>query len=194
MLVTTRSGDAVTLRPIRPDDAPRLIDFHQHLSPQSVYRRFFSVHPRLSAAEVERFTCVDRIDRQAFIAEDGDELIAVGRYDRSPGTDEAEVAFVVTDRYQHHGIARALLDALAASARLQGIGTFFACVLPENHDMLSVFTHSGFRVSTAIEDDVVNVRFDLTERHPPADLGAPAGPGHEDETAASRLGPFGHVV
>src|SRR5665213_599720 len=98
--VTTKAGTKVHLRPIRPDDAPRLIDFHQHLSPRSVYRRFFSAHPRLSAAEVERFTCVDYVDRMAFIAEDGDQLVAVGRYDRSPGTAEAEVAFVVADQYQ----------------------------------------------------------------------------------------------
>jgi len=44
--VTTKAGTKVHLRPIRPDDAPRLIDFHQHLSPRSVYRRFFFVHPR----------------------------------------------------------------------------------------------------------------------------------------------------
>ncbi len=36
----------------------------------------------------------------ALIAEDGDRLIAVGRYDRSPDQSDAEVAFVVADEYQ----------------------------------------------------------------------------------------------
>ena len=72
----------VGLRPIRSDDAAGLVAFHARLSPRSVYRRFFFVHPVLSATEVERFTCVDRVDRVALVAEDGDRLVAVGRYDR----------------------------------------------------------------------------------------------------------------
>ena len=76
------------LRPIRPDDAERLVQFHTHLSPQSCYLRFFSFHPTLSAKEVERFTCVDYFDRLALVAElvDGT-LIAVARYDRYEGND-----------------------------------------------------------------------------------------------------------
>jgi GNAT superfamily N-acetyltransferase len=155
----TREGMTVHLRPIRPDDAPRLVDFHQHLSPGSVYRRFFSAHPRLSAAEVERFTCVDYIDRMAFIAEDGDRLVAVGRYDRSPGTSEAEVAFVVADQYQHHGIGTLLLERLADVGWRSGITTFVARTLMENREMLAVFVDSGFRVTTSIEDGIVSVFF-----------------------------------
>jgi RimJ/RimL family protein N-acetyltransferase len=165
MDVTSPLG-AVSLRPIRPDDAGRLIDFHQHLSPDSVYRRFFSVHPTLSAAEVERFTCVDHFEREALVAEDGDRLVAVGRYDRFPGGSEAEVAFVVADAYQHHGIATSLLDALVGGARRAGIQRFVASVLAENRAMLDVFRHSGFPMSTANEDGVVLVGLDLSERHP----------------------------
>ena len=159
--VTTRVGTNVHLRPIRPDDAPRLVDFHQHLSPRSVYRRYFFVHPRLSAAEVERFTCVDYVDRMAFIAEDGDRLIAVGRYDRSPGTAEAEVAFVVADQYQHHGIGTLLLEQLADAGWRNGISTFLASTLVENRDMLDVFVDSGFGVSTSVEGGIVSVRFPI---------------------------------
>jgi GNAT superfamily N-acetyltransferase len=186
---STGNRPLVTLRPIRTDDAPGLIDFHRHLSPLSVYRRFFSVHPRLSAAEVERFTCVDAVDRLALVAEDDGCLVAVGRYDRDPGTPEAEVAFVVADRYQHQGIAPLLLDALAAAAWPRGIRTFTAVVLPENRDMLDVFRHSGFVVATGVDDGVVSVRITLSERHPPAELGAPPGPGTDGEGAAEGGGP-----
>jgi GNAT superfamily N-acetyltransferase len=175
MRTTTNYGQEVSLRPIRADDAPRLVEFHRQLSPRSVYRRFFFVHPTLSAAEVERFTCVDYVDRLALIAEDGDRLIAVGRYDRSPGSVEAEVAFVVADEYQHRGIATLLLAKLADAARLNGITTFVASVLRENRDMVRVFCHSGFHVSTAVEDAVVTVRLALTERDPPVDLGPTPG-------------------
>ena len=57
--VEGRDGALFHLRPIRSDDGDRLAEFHGRLSTQSVYRRFFFVHPRLSAAEIERFTHVD---------------------------------------------------------------------------------------------------------------------------------------
>ena len=103
------------VRPIRPDDAPRLVAFHNDLLPRSVFLRFFTFHTELSPKEVERFTCVDYVNRLALVAEIEDRLIAVGRYDSAPGDTEAEVAFVVADDFQHHGIGALLLDELARS-------------------------------------------------------------------------------
>ena len=90
------------------------------------------MHPRLTAAEIDRFTHVDYRDRLALIVEHGGQLIAVGRYERIAGTTEAEVAFVVDDRYQHRGIATILLEELADSAWKHGIETFVAQTLIEN--------------------------------------------------------------
>jgi GNAT superfamily N-acetyltransferase len=159
--ITTRLDTALHLRPIRPDDARRLMDFHEQLSQHSIYRRFLFSHPRLSLAEVERFTVVDYVDRFAFVVEDGDRLVAVGRYDRSPGTVEAEVAFVVADVHQHHGIGTILLDELADVARQNEITSFVAYTLAENREMLDVFMHSGFAVRTSFEDGLVSVRFPI---------------------------------
>jgi GNAT superfamily N-acetyltransferase len=157
----TRGGSMVHLRPIRPDDAVGLVEFHHALSPESIYRRFFSVHPELSAAEVARFTCVDYVDRFALVAEDGGQLIAVGRYDRTPGTSEAEVAFVVADQHQHRGIGMTLLEHLAAVAWRNGIKTFVASTLADNQEMLHVFADSGFRVSRVMETGIIDVRFPI---------------------------------
>ena len=41
------------------DDGDALVAFHATASPDTIYRRFFSAHPRLSETEVERFTHVD---------------------------------------------------------------------------------------------------------------------------------------
>ena len=111
--VKTANGAAMHFRPIRPEDATRLVDFHRHLSAHSVYRRDSFMHPTLSAAEIERFTHVDCIDRLALIVEDGDEFGAVGRYDRGAGPTEAEVAFLVADEYEHQGIGTLILEHLA---------------------------------------------------------------------------------
>ena len=154
-------GTCCSLRPIRPDDAERLIQFHRHLSQRSTYLRFFTVHPTLSAKEVERFTIVDYQERLALVVERNEELIAVGRFDRVIGTPEAEVAFVVADDYQHHGLGSLLLDELAHAARARGITTFVAETLCENKPMLDVFHHSGFDVSSKIECGTVWLRFGI---------------------------------
>src|SRR5271165_1727118 len=149
------------VRPIRPDDAPRLVLFHQQLSPHSVYMRFFTFHPTLSDAEVERFTNVDYVDRLALVATVGDRLVAVGRFDRAPDETEAEVAFVVADEFQHHGIGTLLLDELARAARERGVETFRAETLAENSAMLDVFRHAGFPVTSSIEYGTVTLRFPI---------------------------------
>jgi GNAT superfamily N-acetyltransferase len=158
--VTTLLGTTVHVRPIRPDDAERLEDFHRLLSPQSVYFRFFSPHPQLSRAEIERFTHVDYADRLALVVEVEGVLVAVGRYDRISGT-EAEVAFVVADAWQHHGIATLLLELLAQAAWMCGVDALVASTLPENRDMLHVFTHSRFNVSMRFDDGLILVRFPI---------------------------------
>jgi GNAT superfamily N-acetyltransferase len=166
-LVILSDGTCCSLRPIRPNDAERLVEFHQHLSLRSTYLRFFTVHPTLSAKEVERFTTVDYVDRLAFVVERSGQVIAVGRFDRIAGTSDAEVAFVVADDYQHHGLGSLLLDELARAARARGIETFLAETLCENKAMLDVFHHSGFDVSTKIDYGTVWLRFgiEMTESY-----------------------------
>jgi GNAT superfamily N-acetyltransferase len=155
------------MRPIRPDDAAGLMAFHLHLAPRSVYLRFFTFHPTLSEAEVQRFTCVDYVNRLALVAEIDGNLIAVGRFESKPGEAEAEVAFVVADEYQHHGIGSLLLDELAQAARSRGISTFTAETLGENCTMLDVFRHAGFPVSSSVEYGTVMLRFPIepTEKY-----------------------------
>jgi RimJ/RimL family protein N-acetyltransferase len=150
-----------SVRPIRPDDAERLVTFHAHLSSRTCYLRYFYLHPMLSATEVERFTHVDYTDRLALVAIRDDRIIGVGRYDRHPGTDEAEVAFVVADECQHHGIGSLLLDLLVVAARTNGIATFAASTLAENRAMRDVFDHAGFAVTQVTEFDTVYLRFPI---------------------------------
>lgn len=150
------------VRPIRPDDNDALVQFHDHLSDRSCYLRYFSPHRHLLPKEVERFTRVDYRDRLALVVELGDRLVAVGRYDRRPGTAEAEVAFVVADDCQHHGIGSLLLDELAGAARDRGITIFVADTLEENRTMLQVFTHSGFPITWHSEYGTVSLRFPIS--------------------------------
>ncbi|MFZ6003285.1 MAG: GNAT family N-acetyltransferase [Actinomycetota bacterium] len=155
--VLLSDGRTVHIRPISPSDAAALVEFHARLSDESVYLRFFSPRRSLTAAEVQHFTNVDHVDRAALVAELGDRLIAVARYDRHPGMEEAEVAFVVADEHQGRGLATILLEHLAAAARERGITRFVAETLPHNRKMLDVFRSAGFDERARLEDGVAHV-------------------------------------
>jgi GNAT superfamily N-acetyltransferase len=159
--VRLADGSLAALRPIRSDDGDRLMEFHEHLSGETVYRRFFNAHPHLRPTEIQRFTHVDYQNRLALIAEVGGQLSAVGRYDRVPNTDQAEVAFVVADVLQGHGLGSLLLEHLAVAARRRGVGTFVAHTLGTNYPMQNVFRHAGFICSQRWADGVVEVSFPI---------------------------------
>ena len=154
-------GTAIEVRPIDPGDADRLRRFHSRLSTDTTYLRFFSPHPTLSDREVERFTNVDHTERDALVAICDDEIAAVGRYDRTPGTSEAEVAFVVEDRWQGRGIGTVLMERLAALARSRGITTLVADTMPHNQRMLTVFRHARLPITERLVDGIVHVTLEL---------------------------------
>ncbi|HET9667482.1 MAG TPA: hypothetical protein VFP09_12020, partial [Desertimonas sp.] len=68
-------GETVSIRPITPDDAPRLAAFHERQSDESRYRRYFTPKPSLSKRELEHFTNVDLVDRAALVVESHGELL-----------------------------------------------------------------------------------------------------------------------
>lgn len=148
------------IRPIDPRDGPALRRFHDGLSERTVYLRFFAVHPHLSDVEVDHFTIVDHSRREALVAVSGEDIVAVGRFDRLDG-DRAEVAFVVTDGWQGRGLGRRLLGLLVERARDLGITAFDAEVLTSNARMLGLFETCGWPCSEEHVDDVVRVSLDI---------------------------------
>ncbi|HEY8479156.1 MAG TPA: GNAT family N-acetyltransferase [Spirillospora sp.] len=160
--VVLSDGGTAHLRPIRPDDARILRDFHGRLSPESIYYRFFSPRPHLSDRDVEHFTTVDYDNRAALIATIGEEMVAVVRYDRlSDRPETAEVAFLVEDAHQGRGLGPVLLEHIAAAARERGVRRFVASVLPENRRMTRIFREAGYRAEQRFEDGVIELVLDL---------------------------------
>jgi acyl-CoA synthetase (NDP forming)/GNAT superfamily N-acetyltransferase len=156
-------GGTVHLRPIRPSDADRLRDFHARLSPETVYNRFFTMLRTLPARDVERFTTVDHEDREAVVAVLHGGIVGVARYDRNPGTADAEVAVVVEDAHQGRGLGPLLLEHLTAAARERGIERFTADVLPSNRRMITVFRSAGFEVDRELADGYVELSYPIQE-------------------------------
>jgi acyl-CoA synthetase (NDP forming)/GNAT superfamily N-acetyltransferase len=161
--VVLSDGGTVHLRPITPDDAERLVAFHGRLSERTRYFRYFGAYPRIPPRDLERFVTVDHHDRVALVALLGDDIIAVGRYERLHEggrlSDQAEVAFVVADAHQGRGIGSILLEHLAAAAQESGLNRFVAEVLGENGQMVRVFRDAGYQISRVLEEGVLHLEF-----------------------------------
>jgi acyl-CoA synthetase (NDP forming)/GNAT superfamily N-acetyltransferase len=161
--VVLGDGESALIRPIRSDDAPALAAFHDRQSRDSIYRRYFSPKPHLSAADLRHFTEVDLVDRVALVVERQGEFIAWASYERWAGRDDADAAFQVDDAHQGKGIATLLLEHLAAIARANGIVRFTAEVLADNRPMLAVFSRAGWPVERRFESGLVDLDFALEE-------------------------------
>jgi acetyl coenzyme A synthetase (ADP forming)-like protein len=159
--VVSADGRTVRIRPIRPGDNERVLQLYERLSPESMYLRFFSPVPAPFALRTERLTQVDQDEHVVIVAELGDEVVAMARYDRQPLGDTAEVAFVVDDAHQRRGLGTLLLEHLAAIGRRQGLRRFVATTLPQNRQMLSVFRDAGYEVTSHFEQGAIEVSFSI---------------------------------
>jgi len=162
--ISLSDGTVVKYRSIRPTDEHALRRFHDQLSQESVRLRFMGVLPHLSDRQAYYFTHLNERDRVAFVALDPSqpaEIIAVARYDRDPGTDRAEYAAVVADRWQGRGLGLALTRRLVEAAQEHGIRSFYAVVLPENIRMLNLLRDLGLPERIRYEDQIERVEIDL---------------------------------
>lgn len=169
-IVHLRDGTALAIRPIRPEDAPRLRQFHSRLSPESIYLRWMGMHPELTEKEAEQLAKVDYEARMAFVAlltvGEEEAIVGVARYagfgPEKP--EQAEAAIVVEDRYQGQGLGSLLLDRLLAYARALGIRTFVAEISAENDRMMRFLQRSGLPVGKRLEERVWEVRLNIGGR------------------------------
>ena len=140
--IALRDGSRLRLRPIRPEDQDRLIAFHDRLSRQTAYQRFFAVVKHLPPDWAHFLANVDYERRLALLAEHGGpetlELVGVARYEQTGRADTAELAFVIQDGWQNRGLGTLMLDALLTAADARGIRRFRAFVLADNTRMIDL--------------------------------------------------------
>jgi acetyltransferase len=158
-----KNGDDVTIRPIRPEDEPLLIKLHQALSDRSVYMRYFQPLKLSQRTAHERLTriCFIDYDREMALvvehkAKDGSpEIIAIGRLSKLRGRDEAELAVLVDDRFQHQGLGAELYRRLIAVARDEKVKRVVSTILAENREMRAICQKLGFTLHADLEDGTV---------------------------------------
>ncbi len=167
-----RDGRPLTIRALHSEDKALWQDVWEHLSPTSVYYRFFSPKKHMSEQEVAYFTQLDFVTHVALLAiiQDptiGAEPAAVGRYiitEPDVVSDCAEIAFAVEDAYHGLGIGTLLLKHLAIIAKRSGIKAFNAFVLAENSKMVEVFENCGLPCTKVLKDfTMYEVRLSLDQ-------------------------------
>jgi len=147
---TMKSGTDVTIRPIRPEDEPKLVDFHEQLSERSVYLRYASLmklEQRVAHERLSRICFIDYDREMALVAEteEGD-IVGVGRLTKQPGRNEAEFAMLVIDDYQGEGVGTELLRRLVTVGENEGLDRITADILRQNRAMQRVCEKLDFQI------------------------------------------------
>ena len=168
---TTKDGTRVHIRPIRPEDEPLMVAFHERLSERSVYFRYFhllNLSQRTAHERLTRMCFIDYDHGMALVAErenpdGGHELLGIGRLSRVHGTREAEMAVLVSDDFQGRGLGTELLQRLIKIAREEKIERITADILAENRTMQRVCERVGFQLKYDPDDATVKVEMRLDQ-------------------------------
>ncbi|MFP4500067.1 MAG: GNAT family N-acetyltransferase [Candidatus Hydrogenedentota bacterium] len=158
-------GTQLNIRPVHPTDEPNVRELFYSLSQQSLYTRFMSRMKWVPRKQVQEFVYIDHRNEVSIVAtipsSDGEDIVAIGGYYLDPRTNRAEVAFVVSDEWQHRKIGSFLMKHLTNIARRHGIAGFTAEVLRENKAMQNVFNQSGLKVKSEIQEGVYHYELDF---------------------------------
>jgi acetyltransferase len=167
---TMKNGTEVTIRPIRSEDEPLMVKFHQMLSDRSVYLRYFcslSLSRRVAHERLVRI-CFGDYDREmVLVAQRADPgtgdggIIAVGRMSKLRSGNGAEVAVLVSDQYQKLGLGHELLRRVVEIARDEKLKQLTAEILPDNLAMQVIMRRLGFCVCQSKDLRSVRAVLDL---------------------------------
>jgi acetyltransferase len=160
---TMKDGTPVTLRPMRPEDEPLMVKFHEALSERSVFLRYFQLSKlsqRVAHDRLRRICFLDYDREMAIVADHtvpdtgSHEILAIGRLSKLHGRSTAEMALLVRDQYQRLGLGIELLRRLIQVGRDEHLDSIQAYLLRENIEMRGLVEKLGFHVEPADEDGV----------------------------------------
>lgn len=157
---TLSGGEVVTIRPIRPEDEPRVIQFQGQLSEKTVRGRYFkdmSYEERTNHRRMIRI-CHSDYDREILlIALIDDEIIAAARLKRIIPRNISDFKLVIIDRMQNRGLGTILLEKSIAIAKQEGIDRIETQIMQDNLAMKKMLKKAGFSFSPSRRNpDLIN--------------------------------------
>jgi acetyltransferase len=164
---TTKDGHDLLIRPIRPEDEPALVDFHETLSGRTVYLRYaheMTLPERVAHERLSRISFIDYNREMTLVAENKDNdpetvdtIVGAGRLIKVFGTSSAEFNLIISDEYQGKGLGTELLSRLMDIARIEGLTDIFGRILPENAEMQGITERLGFEHETRETDIIARI-------------------------------------
>jgi acetyltransferase len=164
-----KDGTPVTIRPIRPEDEPLMVQFHTTLSERSVYLRYFCSLSLSTRVEHERLVriCFGSYDRGFALVADRKnpdtgqhEVLGVGRFS-AINRAEAEAAVLVSDRWHGLGLGTELLASAARVARAEKFKRLSGEILRDNIATQAIFKKVGFRLRSMEDPSSVAALLEL---------------------------------
>ena len=172
----SRKGDRLNIRPIRPEDEPFMVQFHQSLSEESVYLRYahmVKLNKRIAHERLTRICFID-YDRDMILVANHktdhqadpelsqnltNEILAVARLSKLHGTNQAEFALIVSDRYQKQGLGTELLTRLLEIGKEEQLEAIIGYILSSNYKMQSLCQKLGFKVQPDGDEGMLKAIF-----------------------------------
>lgn len=163
------NGTAIILRPIRLEDEPLMVKFHETLSEESVRGRYFQLlhlDNRIKHDRLVRVCYTDYEREVALVAEcrrdNGEKsILGVTRLSRPRGSQKAEFAVVVSDQWQGLGLGRLMLKRLIDVGVREGIHRIVGHILADNWGMQSLCRKMGFHLRHDALQGEVRATLDL---------------------------------
>jgi GNAT superfamily N-acetyltransferase len=147
-VLRSRHGQEVTVRFVEPRDAGALQGYFRGLTTRSRYNRFLGAASELPPSLLQDFIHVGEADRFSVIATmlvDGREtIIGEARYAFDSDTSSIEFGLSIDDRWQGHGIGKALMKNLECRAASFGANRLFGDTLRSNDTMIALARKSGY--------------------------------------------------
>lgn len=163
---STRDGVRLCIRPLRPDDREREIEFINSLSERARYYRLMTPLKFLPPHLLDQLMDIDYDRRMAFVAtiehEGREQFVGIARYGETDQRNCVEIGITVTDQWQRRGVARALFAELTRFARWRGIRCMEGIVLPDNFAMIELAKSLGFHATHDFAQRVVVITRSLT--------------------------------
>jgi len=155
-------GTTVCIRPVEAGDHDQLQGLYEEMSPENLRLRFFGVSRRSAETAADR-ACRAHPGYRALLAESKDQVIGLAEYDTGGTGTAADISIAVADGLHHRGIGTLLVEHLVSAARAEGVTTFTADALSENHEILRLFADLGLRTARRFEGPEMRCTIELDE-------------------------------
>ncbi|MFD5075062.1 GNAT family N-acetyltransferase [Streptomyces sp. NPDC058371] len=156
-------GTTVCIRPVQQADHEQLQGLYDEMSAENLRLRFFAASRRSAAMAADRASAPPHPGYRALMAESKDQVIGLAEYEVGDDAASAEISIAVNDTLHHHGVGTLLVEHLVSAARADGITTFTADALSENHEVLQLFADLGLRTTRRFEGPEVRCAIELAE-------------------------------